>query len=163
MQRDTMEKSIKPLRYCSAQRFLFIEAGLEKKSDRHLLCTWSTTALTATQTNTPKYMHIDTLSFAKIAFSFFYPTIFFLPLHHIHFNTHGPKNLPGQAPFNLARGWGRKKEKDKVGQTGVCICRGEQSLAYNLTSKTQSISVNTTLVQGGSCWQQINNIGIHFS
>lgn len=55
------EKSTKPLRNCNTQRLLFIEAGLEQKKDRHLLCTWNTTVLPETQTNILKDMHIDGL------------------------------------------------------------------------------------------------------
>ncbi len=82
MMRKKREKSTKPLRNCSAQRHLFIEAGLERKNDRHLLCTWSTTALTGTQTNTPKHMRIDTLleqflsSFSQHRSRFFFPPLF---------------------------------------------------------------------------------------
>lgn len=43
---EKKETSTKPLRNCSTQTLLFIEAGLKQENDRHLWCTWSTTALT---------------------------------------------------------------------------------------------------------------------
>lgn len=61
---------------------------------------------TATQTNTPRRMHIDTLfattSLFPRSLGLFFPPISFHPLDHIRFNARGPEILARQAPFNLA-------------------------------------------------------------
>lgn len=88
-----------------------------------------------------------------------FPVLFF-PLHHTHGNLPGLKTLRE----HTVQHWRREGEV-KEGR-GVCLTVrlgvGGQITAYNLTSETQSISVNESLVLGGGCWQQINNIWCTF-
>lgn len=106
------------------------------------------------QTNTPKPMHINTLlePISLILFDKFLSCSLPYKLKHT-----GSKNPPKPSTRLRPMGWGSKGDT-KGGRRGVVVCRGVHSLADNLTSKAHSISVNKSLVLGGSCWQQINNV-----
>lgn len=74
-------------------------------------------------------------------------------------NIRGPKKKKKHLqPSTGVRARDGGREAAVRGQRGVVVCREECCLAYNLTSETQSVSVNKGLMLGGGCWQQINNV-----
>lgn len=67
-------------------------------------------------------------------------------------NIRGPKKKKKHLqPSTGVRARDGGREAAVRGQRGVVVCREECCLAYNLTSKTQSVSVNKGLMLGGGC------------
>lgn len=103
-------------------------------------------------------MHIDTLleqifAFISQIFLLFFPSstssLPFTLLKHTSSKSVS-KASEGQSERKKIEA-ARQDKTDKGGKKVWLSVVGEHSLAYNLTSKTQSRSVDKTLVLGGSC------------
>lgn len=94
-----------------------------------------------------QFLSSSPLQYCSCSFSFCFP-VFLANIQPKHTWSKKNKKSP-PAKHRRARDGGR--EAAVRGQRGVVVCREECCLAYNLTSKTQSVSVNKGLMLGGGC------------